>query len=175
MCNKRFKTNVANFPGVSPLPRYTGPMNRFAPLFLFLVLGGVSAAVAADRPWRPEPRARTVQPVNVPVNHVVVSGTVTVRVRGVLVNPQQVTYMFQPEFPSSRGHLWKRADGTYVLRVPRVPADRPHILTISAAYNDTVLKDEVVERLGQTYTGSIRIEIPHGRDHAFGDQLLDLR
>ncbi len=148
--------------------------------FLVLViLVSLNAALirAADqpRPRYPEPSLRSIEAANVPVTYVVVSGTVTVRARGILVNPQEVTFVFQPEFPGSRGYLYSVGDGTYRIDVARVPADSFHTLLISAAYNDTLVKDGVVERLGETYTGTLRLDIPNGRDYAFGDQILDLR
>lgn len=147
---------------------------------LIVLAAALFAAVpgrAADqpRPKYPERTLRSIAPVNAPTSYVVVSGTVTVRARGVLVNPQEVTFVFQPEFPGSRGYLYRVAEGTYRLEVPRVPGEAAHTLVISAAYNDTIVKGDVIQRLGETYSGTLRLEVPNGRDFAFGEQLLDLR
>lgn len=133
---------------------------------------------AEDRPLlhRPEKELRSIKPVNVDMEYGVVSGTVTVRLFGVPVSPQQVTYAFQPEFPNSRGRLRKKAEGVFVLKLHQVPSDSSHILTITGIYNDTLIQGGVVQRQGQTRTGRIQLSIPHGRsDHSFGEQFLDLR
>jgi len=158
-----------------------GPFDRRA-LALFLGAGallfsGAPFARAEDRPLlhRQEKELRSIDAVNVDVPMAVVTGTVTVRAGGVLVSPQQVTYAFQPEFPLSRGRLRKTADGTYVLKLRNVPANRTHTLTMNAVYNDTVVREGVVQRLGETRSGRLELAIPHGRDtFSFGEQLLDL-
>ena len=72
--------------------------------------------------------------------------------------------------------LWKVAAGTYVVRASKVPMDESHTLNIRAVYNDTIVRDGIVQRMGQTVSGTLTLQIPHGRDlYSFGDQLLDLR
>lgn len=142
-----------------------------------LIAGAWLAAGAGSAETRtklPDPM-RSIEAVNVERPFAVITGTVTVRSRGVLVNPPAVTYSFYPDFKGSAGHLFRVADGVYVLRAGRVPSDRGHVLTIRGAYNDTVIRNGLVEHLGRTYTGTLRVDIPHGRDYSFGDQLLDLR
>ena len=147
-------------------------IRRFA--VIALAGAGLATGLRADpRPTLP-PVQRPIEAVNVPVSYVVVSGSVTVRVAGVLVNPDDVTYSFDPDFKFSTGYLTRVADGLYHMRTNKVPADDAHELTIKAAYNDTIIQDGVVQRLGQTHAGSIRIDIPPGRDYDFGQQLLDL-
>ena len=148
---------------------------------LIFLAGLLVAAAFAAGPSQADPKPRlpekmrSIEAVNVEIPYAVVTGTVTVRARGVLVNPADVTYSFEPDFKASTGYLFPVADGTFVFRADRVPADRSHVLTIKATHNDTVIKNGLVAHLGQTYSGLLRIEIPLGRDYSFGEQLLDLR
>lgn len=150
------------------------------PITAFLIvaagawLGAVGAGRAADPSSKLPALQRPIEAANIPQSFVVVDGTVTVRVQGVLVNPTSVTYAFDPEFKFSNGYLTPASDGIFRLHANNVPADNSYTLIIKAAYNDTVVRDGVVLRLGKTYSGSIRISIPYGRDYSFGDQLLDL-
>jgi hypothetical protein len=131
---------------------------------------------ATDNRMSPR-RIESIKPVNVdPVPFRTVSGTITVRLNGVLVDPQQMKYMFAPEFPANHGRPRQIETGTFVVRAHNVPADRPYTLTISAGYNDTIFgRDGVIERRGRGYTGSTRVEIPYGGDADFGVLFLDLR
>lgn len=153
------------------IPR--GPAMRSVGI-LFVLTAALAAAHADPRPHLP-PLERPIDAVDVPVSYVVVSGSVTVRADGVLVNPNDVTYSFDPEFKFSTGYLARVGDGLYRLRTDRVPAGDGYELTIRAAYNDTIIQDGIVQRLGRTHVGSIRIDIPPGRDYDFGQQLLDLQ
>jgi len=135
----------------------------------------VAAAARAADPRSKLPAVQApIEASNVPRNFVVVEGTVTVRVRGVLVSPPDVTYAFDPPFRFSTGYLSPVSEGVYRLHADRVPADGSFTLTIRAVHNDAIIRGGVVERQGRTSSGSIRLQIPYGRDYSFGDQLLDL-
>jgi hypothetical protein len=140
-----------------------------------LILGFAAVAIATDPNSKLPPVQTPIEAANIPHAYVVITGTVSVRVDGVLVNPSDVTYTFDPEFKFSTGYLDRVEDGIYVLRADRVPADGSYTLTIKAAYNDTLIKDGVVQRMGKTRTGSLRIPLPFGRDYSIDQQLLDLQ
>jgi hypothetical protein len=142
---------------------------------LFVLAAGSAGADDTSLLHRREHENRSI-PANVEVQYGVVLGTVTVRSGGVLVNPQEISYAFQPDFPGSQGYLWRVGDGTYVLRAQRVPIEDSHTLIIRGTYNDTIVRDGIVQRLGETTSGSLRLQIPFGRDSFdFGEQLLDLQ
>jgi hypothetical protein len=144
-----------------------------ATVLLFGLLIG-AAVSRAERNSTLPPRERPLEAVNVEIPYAVVTGTVSVRAGGVPVSPADVTYAFQPDFKFSTGYLTLIKDGVYRFRADHVPADQPHTLTIKAAWNDTLVKDGVVLRQGRTYAGTLRLDIPFGRDYNFGDQILDL-
>jgi hypothetical protein len=105
-----------------------------------------------------------------------VGGTVTVRLNGVLTDPQRITYQFSPDFPVSYGPLEKSADGTYFLRACNVPMTQAYTLTISATYDSTVRNaDGIVTEQGRVYSGLLKLDLPYSSEFDFGVQFLDLQ
>jgi hypothetical protein len=105
-----------------------------------------------------------------------VSGTVTVRLDGVLVDAQSVGYVISPNFRANAGALLRTEWGTYFLNVNNVPMDQNYTLTITASYNDSIAgRDGVIEQKGRSYTGQVKVEIPYHRDVDFGVRFIDLR
>ena len=119
-----------------------------------------------------------IQPVNTsPVPFKVVSGTVTVRFNGVLVDAQQVSYLFSPAFKDGTDDLARMDLGLYFMKADRVPSDQNYTLTISATYNSSIAGgDGVTQQTGQIYRGSVQIDVPYGEDaYDFGVRFIDVQ
>lgn len=118
-----------------------------------------------------------IRPNVAPVPFKTVSGTVTVRQNGLPVEPQDLSYVFAPEFVANMGTLVRTEEGTYLLKADNIPNDRPYTLRISAFYNDSVKgRDGYKERIGQTYTATLTVQIPYGSDnYDFGVRFMELK
>lgn len=139
--------------------------------FYFSALALFALAGCASFETQLQPSSQAPTPVKT------LTATVTTRMRGVLVDPQTVTYAFAPEFDGSMGALKRANLGIYELRADNIPADRPYTITVLANYSDSVAgSDGVPERHGRAYSGTVRIAAPYGRDNRdLGFFFLDLQ
>ncbi len=124
------------------------------------------------------PPMKNIRPANVdPAPFVTVSGTITVRLDGVLTDAQTIDYTFLPEFPGNTGQPERVGTGTYFIKADNVPLDQSHLLTVYAVYDSSIQgRDGVIEKRGRTTTGKVKINIPFSDEGVdFGVQFLDLR
>src|SRR5689334_7073222 len=138
----------------------TGFILIFSGLALFLL---APRARAADdiygQPQAPRPTTQDIPLTPGPYRQI--TGTVTVRLDGVPVAPQELNYICSPEVKSNTGIVALKRDGTYFLQADNLPFNIPFTLRISAAYNDSVTgADGRIERQGRSYTGAVKVDIP---------------
>lgn len=144
---------------------------------IFFALLFLTACTGAEYNTRtPDPTFEQNKPANVPLAaRATVIATINVRLNGVLVDPQVLTYTFSPVFPGNSGRPQRMSEGTYQLRA-EVPVDQTSVLALSATTNDTTYRqDGTIDRLGKTTTATLRLNVPYGTQVDLGVQFLDLR